>query len=171
MEPIYLKDATVLPVGFPLIVEWHDQGYRSAAAAIVKTAPEAVTLVVRSPATGDREQKLCLEAAEEMGPRALKDRRTGREYQMRHPLGDKERLSIAEKLGEAVQLHIPLTPKEVAARLLQVVGETPRGSRKLAELAEIEYSEVVIAVLKRLKELGKIQLVRDEEGKGKWASV
>jgi hypothetical protein len=56
--------------------------------------------------------------------------------------------------------------KIMAVKLLQVCGATPHGSRKLAELAGIEYSDLVLGVLKKLRAAGKVKF-----SAGKWTRV
>lgn len=54
--------------------------------------------------------------------------------------------------------------KELAVKLYAAAGRVPYGSRKLCQLAGVEYSDLVIPVLKKLREAGKL---RFEEGR--WA--
>jgi hypothetical protein len=56
--------------------------------------------------------------------------------------------------------------KTLATKLFQVCSSTPHGSRKLAELAKIEYSDLVLGVLKKLREAGKVKFAE-----GKWSRV
>ena len=56
-----------------------------------------------------------------------------------------------------------LTPKQIAAKLLGAMDATPHGSRKLCEIAGIEHSEIIVPILKKLRDVGKVVLVE-----GKW---
>ena len=53
--------------------------------------------------------------------------------------------------------------KVLAIKLLTACSVEPHGSRKLAELAGIEYSDVVIPILKKLRDAGKVSFAD-----GKW---
>jgi hypothetical protein len=71
---------------------------------------------------------------------------------------------------QALALRPQLTSKEIARRLIDVMSHTPHGSKKLAEMAGIEFSDIVKAVLWKLHELGKIQkIVSGDTGKVRWA--
>ena len=62
-----------------------------------------------------------------------------------------------------------LTAREVAQKLIAAMDGKPRGSKKLAEIAGIEYTDLIKEILSRLHTAGKIQKVRSEEdGKVRW---
>ena len=64
---------------------------------------------------------------------------------------------------EEVVEEVELTPQEIASKLLEVLStETPMGSRKLARLAELEWSDTILVILDRL---AKAKLVVKAEGK------
>jgi hypothetical protein len=53
--------------------------------------------------------------------------------------------------------------KELAVKLLRACSEVPHGSKKLAVLAGIEYSDLVLPILKKLRDAGKVEFAD-----GKW---
>lgn len=55
-----------------------------------------------------------------------------------------------------------LTPKEIALRLLKATGSEPHGSKWLAAQAGLEYGDYVLAILRKLRDAGRLRL---EEGK------
>lgn len=60
---------------------------------------------------------------------------------------------------------IKTTPvRELAIKLLGATSKTPHGSRRLAQLAGVEYTDLVIPILKKLREAGKVVFVE-----GRWA--
>lgn len=56
--------------------------------------------------------------------------------------------------------------KMLAVKLLQACGRVPHGSRKLCQTAGVEYNDLVIPVLKKLRQAGKVSF-----NQGKWARV
>ncbi len=56
--------------------------------------------------------------------------------------------------------------EELELKLWRVIGDEPHGSRKLAQLAGVEYSETIIPILKNLRRAGKVELIE-----GRWARV
>ena len=60
-----------------------------------------------------------------------------------------------------------MTKKEIAIALYGVLSaEKGRSSKKLAELAELEYSPVIKEILRTLLKAGKVQFVE-----GRWVKV
>ena len=60
---------------------------------------------------------------------------------------------------------VKVTPvKEMAIKLLTACSKTePHGSRKLAQIAGLEYSDIIVPILKKLREAGKVSFAD-----GKW---
>lgn len=57
-----------------------------------------------------------------------------------------------------------LTAKDIMVRLWKVISSEPHGSKKLAEMADLEYSDLILEILKKLRAAGKVLLVE-----GKWS--
>jgi len=72
----------------------------------------------------------------------------------------------AEKVvpSPTVAPQAPAVPpvKALAVKLLTACSEVPHGSKKLSQLAGIEYSDLVVPILKKLRDAGKIVF---QEGK------
>lgn len=66
---------------------------------------------------------------------------------------------------------VEMSAKEVAIALIKVLDGVPHGSKTLAKLAGIEYTDMVPAILKKLAAAGKIQKVKDDDGGVKWAKL
>jgi hypothetical protein len=59
-----------------------------------------------------------------------------------------------------------LPVKVIAIKLLTACSKTePHGSRKLCQIAGIEYSDLIVPILKKLREAGKVIFA---SGSGKW---
>ena len=56
--------------------------------------------------------------------------------------------------------------KMLAVRLMQACSNVPHGSRKLCVLAGVQYSDLVIPILKKLREAGKVEF-----HDGKWTKA
>lgn len=84
------------------------------------------------------------------------DRREKIKKPVRHP--PQQAHTAVEPVEEA------LTPKEIALRLLKATSSEPHGSKWLAKAAGLEYGDYVLALLRKLRDAGKLTL---EEGK--WA--
>jgi hypothetical protein len=72
-----------------------------------------------------------------------------------------------KKHKEAVQVEETqeLTPKEIAIALYKVMPKDEAyGSKKLAKLAGIEYSDLILPILHKLKDAGKCEFTEE----GKW---
>lgn len=52
--------------------------------------------------------------------------------------------------------------KELAVKLLSACSRTPHGSKKLCQIADVDYDDRVIPVLKKLRQAGKVKF---EDGK------
>lgn len=57
--------------------------------------------------------------------------------------------------------------KDVAARMVSVMSQKLRSSRRIAAKAGYEYSDVIVAILQKLASAGKVELV-EVEGKRRW---
>jgi len=54
--------------------------------------------------------------------------------------------------------------KLLAVKLYTACSDVPHGSKKLAEMAGIEYSDLVLTILKKLRDAGKVVF-----SEGKWS--
>jgi hypothetical protein len=63
-----------------------------------------------------------------------------------------------------------LEPRDIAVRILKVCTGKPRGARRLASRAGIEFGPVVQTIIDRLGAAGKLEAVK-VEGKTKWRKV
>lgn len=153
-------------------------GFRVAAARLRKIHDGAVDIIGYLPGEKHR-LKVSLEDTRptqtSAGEFNLVDTRKGDYYSLKL-CNDKEMASaraVFERHDDEddTEQVVELTPKEIAMRLMGVVSEKPRGSKALARLAEIEYSEVVLQVLQLLHRAGKIGMVRTDEGKAKWTMI
>lgn len=61
---------------------------------------------------------------------------------------------------------VQLSAKEIAVKLLAVCSTEPKGSKRLAKEAELEYTDLILPILRKLRDVGK---VRFEEGR--WVRV
>lgn len=61
-----------------------------------------------------------------------------------------------------------MSVKDIATRLFKVISGKPRGSRRLATKAGVEYSDVIPMILRKLAEAGKIEKVKTDEGGVRW---
>jgi hypothetical protein len=81
------------------------------------------------------------------------------------PLNDVVRSYPAMEVKDVRDVKV--TPvKEMAIKLLTACSKTePHGSRKLAQIAGLEYSDIIVPILKKLREAGKVIFA---SGSGKW---
>lgn len=70
----------------------------------------------------------------------------------------------AQKSPQAAPKGQELSLKEIAARLLGAMSDEPHGSKWLCREAGLEYSDLIVPILKKLHDVGKVKL---EEGR--WA--
>jgi hypothetical protein len=70
------------------------------------------------------------------------------------------------KRAVAAPVDTKLAVKEIAVALYKACSKVPHSSRKLAELAGIEYTELILPVLKKLREVGKVEFVE-----GRWRRI
>jgi hypothetical protein len=70
----------------------------------------------------------------------------------------KQHVAGAQKPLPAPEADSPtLTAKEIALRLYEAASAKPKGSRYLAEKAELEYGEHILAILRKLRDAGKLR--------------
>ena len=90
------------------------------------------------------------------------------------PSGEVQLVKVTPEGNQLVQRYATAMVKDVvdtvvpsvklfAIKLLGATSSVPHGSRKLAEMAGIEYSELVVAILKKLRAVGKVTFTD-----GKW---
>jgi hypothetical protein len=80
--------------------------------------------------------------------------------------GMREVQSYPAEIVKDVKDYTVTPVKVLAIKLYTACSATPHGSRKLAEMAGIEYSDLVLAILKKLREAGKVAFAD-----GKWTRV
>lgn len=64
--------------------------------------------------------------------------------------------------GQEPSVSVATTAKEIARKLLTVMSDVPHGSRRLCQMAGIEYGDLIVPILKKLRAVGK---VRFQEGR------
>lgn len=70
--------------------------------------------------------------------------------------------SLPEQQVKMVEDYNVSPIKLLAIKLYTACNHVPHGSKKLAEIADVEYSDMIIPVLKKLRDAGKVVF---EEGK------
>jgi len=68
--------------------------------------------------------------------------------------------------GQQTPSPVVVQAKEIARKLLFAMSDEPHGSRRLCQLAGLEYTDLILPILRKLRAAGK---VRFEEGR--WARV
>lgn len=76
------------------------------------------------------------------------------------------RRSHAAPKGQQTPSPVVIQAKEIAKKLLTAASDVPHGSRHLCRAAGLEYSDLILPILRKLRAAGK---VRFEEGR--WARV
>jgi hypothetical protein len=158
--------------GVPLLVRCYEDGWRFLLVEIQENSGSAAQ-GIQYPATGGAASKVKLPldgkdifCGSNRMPVELYEMNE-KEVESFHKL--QVRCNGSDGRKKVEQTAVELTPKEVALRLLAVVSEEAMNSKALAAAAEIEYTDLVVTILRRLAAAGKIQKVVTGEGKIRWA--
>ena len=80
------------------------------------------------------------------------------------PAGKGHRRVLGAKAGQETAPVMAVTPppaaleaREIASKLYRVIEAVPHSSRKLAQLAGLEYTDLILPILRKLRDAGKIE--------------